>query len=101
MLRRWRDPMRILVAVCALTLVSVSVASARNLSSRSGESYVPQLSPSARVKPEAPKQDAKPQAGGQMRPNTPSCTSANSSSPECSAATQQSVPVQTVPFRTR
>ena len=93
--------MRTILTVCAVVLITISGASAKSALSRSRESYIPQLSPSARVKPEPPKEQPKPQGGAQVRPNAPSCTSENASSPECSAATMQSVPVQTVPFRSR
>ena len=87
----------------------VTAASGRSAAAHDGgrtlasnwESYVPQLSPSARVKPQAPTVRPKPQSGPQVRPSTPILTAENASSPECSAATQQSSPVQTIPFRMR
>jgi hypothetical protein len=94
--------MRTVLMACAIALLAaVPEAGARNRGSHGAESYVPQLSPSVRVKPEAPKEQPKTQGGAQMRPNTPSCTSENASSPECSASTLQSAPVQTIPFKTR
>jgi hypothetical protein len=93
--------MRTILIACAVAFLTIAGAGARNMGLRGGESYVPQLSPSARVKPEAPKAQAKPQTGAQTRPNAPSCTSENASSPECSASTLQSAPVQTAPVRTR
>jgi hypothetical protein len=85
--------MRTILMACAVALLAIPQASARNLGSRGGESYMPQLSPSVRVKPEAPKAQPKSQGGAQIRPNAPSCTSENASSPECSASTLQSAPV--------